>query len=388
LEGGSSLGIFSLTGVKGETGATGTTGAQGTTGSTGTTGITGTTGATGVQGTAGIDGSAMPNWVIDYTYYLNDLVNYNGVFYVALAETVGNQPNISPLYWVTFTDAGMWETDGSEAQLKVANEIDMQSKKIINCVDPTTDQEVATKKYVDTDFIAGSILFRDASVIMGDNTNLFWDNTNKRLGIGTDSPQKDLHIQSTVPTIRMSDSNAATDQAVATLIEFYRANNTNRVGFLGMESSGNDNLRIATDYAAGQIKLGTGNNVTALTIDNSQNVGIGVSDPHSKLEVNGAISSSQATITANTDALNVAGVNSVLCATTNNSITIGGLANGVTGQIVRLIKIHVNNNLIIEHGEGSGTQKIITPNQADITLTTYGGITLEYDGAFWMVVSE
>ncbi len=95
------------------------------------------------------------------------------------------------------------------------------------------------------------------------------------IGIGTSSPQRDLHIESGVPTIRLSDSNAATDQAVATLIEFYRGNNTNRVGFLGMESSSNNNLRIATDYAAGQIQLGTGNSVTALTIDSSQRVGIG-----------------------------------------------------------------------------------------------------------------
>ncbi len=95
------------------------------------------------------------------------------------------------------------------------------------------------------------------------------------VGIGTASPQRDLHIESGVPTIRLSDSNAATDQAVATLIEFYRGNTTNRVGFLGMESAGNNNLRIATNYAAGQIQLGTGNSVTALTIDSSQRVGIG-----------------------------------------------------------------------------------------------------------------
>ena len=96
------------------------------------------------------------------------------------------------------------------------------------------------------------------------------------VGIGTSSAQRDLHIESGVPTIRMSDDNAATDLAVATLIEFYRGNNTNRVGFLGMESSSNNNLKIATDYAAGQIQLSTGNSVTALTIDNAQNVGIGL----------------------------------------------------------------------------------------------------------------
>ena len=42
-----------------------------------------------------------------------------------------------------------WEIDGTETQLITADEIDMQSKKIINLLDPTSNQEAATKKYVD-----------------------------------------------------------------------------------------------------------------------------------------------------------------------------------------------------------------------------------------------
>ncbi len=91
------------------------------------------------------------------------------------------------------------------------------------------------------------------------------------VGIGTTSPKKDLHIESAVPTIRLSDDNATTDQQVATLVEFFRANDTNRVGFLGMASSGNDEMRLATDYAAGQVVLASGSNATALVIDSSQN---------------------------------------------------------------------------------------------------------------------
>ena len=119
----------------------------------------------------------------------------------------------------------------------------------------------------------GSVLFAGVSGILSqDNDKLFWDNTNKRLGIGTATPQRGLHIQGTNPTIRMSDSDAATDQTVTTLVEFYRANNTNRVGFLGMESTANNILKIGTDYAAGQIVLATGSNVNALTIDSSGNI--------------------------------------------------------------------------------------------------------------------
>lgn len=46
-------------------------------------------------------------------------------------------------------NTGLWEVDGTETQLKTADEIDMRSKKIINLTDPTTDQHAATKKYVD-----------------------------------------------------------------------------------------------------------------------------------------------------------------------------------------------------------------------------------------------
>jgi len=50
--------------------------------------------------------------------------------------------------------AGLWEIDGSETQLITADEIDMQSKLIINLLDPSNNQDAATKKYVD-DEVAG-----------------------------------------------------------------------------------------------------------------------------------------------------------------------------------------------------------------------------------------
>jgi hypothetical protein len=45
---------------------------------------------------------------------------------------------------------------------------------------------------------AGSLLFAGVGgVVSQDNSNFFWDNTNKRLGIGTNTPSTMFHIQTT-----------------------------------------------------------------------------------------------------------------------------------------------------------------------------------------------
>ncbi len=87
-----------------------------------------------------------------------------------------------------------------------------------------------------------------------------------KVGIGVTGPQKDFHISSPVPTIRLSDSTAETDQEVAALIELYRGEGTNRVGYWGMDSSTNDVMALATDYAAGELSLRTGSAVERLHI--------------------------------------------------------------------------------------------------------------------------
>ncbi len=95
---------------------------------------------------------------------------------------------------------------------------------------------------------------------------------NGRVGVGTATPSQHLHISTSgVPTIRLSDSGAPTDQGVATLIELYRGDNTNRVGFWGMESFANNVMALATDYTAGEISLKTGANVERLRISSTGN---------------------------------------------------------------------------------------------------------------------
>ena len=51
-----------------------------------------------------------------------------------------------------------------------------------------------TQYQKETDFTAGSVLFRGASVIDQKNASFFWDNTNNRLGIGTAAPAYQLQV--------------------------------------------------------------------------------------------------------------------------------------------------------------------------------------------------
>ena len=60
--------------------------------------------------------------------------------------------------------SSLWQVDGTETQLITADEIDMQSKKIINVTDPSNNQDAATKKYV-TDNLRGFVDRGDPAAI-------------------------------------------------------------------------------------------------------------------------------------------------------------------------------------------------------------------------------
>jgi len=105
------------------------------------------------------------------------------------------------------------------------------------------------------------------------------------------------------------------------------------------------------------------------------------------LYLNGILTVKSTTVDTSTDALDVSTATSFEIDSTDGDVTIGGLANGTPFQLVLITKKESANNVIIENNEATGTQKILTPDGSDITLSLYGGVVLWYSGSFWFVIN-
>lgn len=151
---------------------------------------------------------------------------------------------------------------------------------------------------------------------------------------------------------------------------------------------GNSAMNAFTDlyfYAAANTTTTTGSVIAHIDIDGmtvNGKMGIGVSDPHSKLEVNGAISSGQLVLSASNNNLDVSGVNTVLINITGD-IILGGLTGGVAGQIIVFAyKGNYTNKITFLDKEGVGDQDLYMHSEGDEEFDG-GGITFVCDGLDW-----
>jgi hypothetical protein len=136
-----------------------------------------------------------------------------------------------------------------------------------------------------TAFTAGSVVFAGASgVYTQDNANLFWDNTNDRLGIGTATPTQRLHVR--------QDQDGTT----SALIQNRNGSGTpvSAVQFISGAFDLSDNRYAMISSAGGSnttLQFWTGEGVTPtekMRVSANGNVGIGTATPEAVLDVNGS----------------------------------------------------------------------------------------------------
>ncbi len=116
-----------------------------------------------------------------------------------------------------------------------------------------------------TTFTAGQVLFGNGTSAINSSSNLFWDNSNSRLGIGTATPAAILNVEGAAAQARFSTA-AASDARH----EYYR--NGVREAYINWDL---DTFQIYGTKSTGSLILGT-NSQPRVTIDSSGNLGLGV----------------------------------------------------------------------------------------------------------------
>jgi hypothetical protein len=153
--------------------------------------------------------------------------------------------------------------------------------------------------------VATRVAFWTGATSLGSNANLYWDNTNSRLGVGTAAPAQPLHV---IGTGRFSAIASGPNNAIVT------SNSSGDLGALNFTGSNTQFLLgnatwgtigaggvapICGSPSANYVQKWTGTNLcNSIIFDNGTNVGIGTATPAQKLDVSGNVQFSGALMPA------------------------------------------------------------------------------------------
>jgi len=155
---------------------------------------------------------------------------------------------------------------------------------------------------------SGSVLFSDGTTIAQKNASFFWDNTNNRLGIGTNAPAYSLDVLYTSNNsggnnaIRVISTNSAATAEfrvennlnyssrlfkLGSAYSSYKILSPNDLGFYNSSQAGH--ISILNDFASGLIKFAAGASATSqMTLFSTGNLAINTTtDTGFRLDVNG-----------------------------------------------------------------------------------------------------
>lgn len=167
---------------------------------------------------------------------------------------------------------------------------------------------------------AGSVLFVDGSGNLGqDNSNLYWDDTNNRLGIGTTSPAEDLSVAgrlyvggagtSTVENnlhvrgnLQVGAGSVVITETNFTATNDFTISTASEANHLSLQSFGRVGIASSTPWGVLSVEhngasedrpvfvaADTGTSSALFIVDYLGNVGIGTSSPYAKLSVAGQV---------------------------------------------------------------------------------------------------
>ena len=202
--------------------------------------------------------------------------------------------------------------------------------------------------------VAGAIQFSNGSAFASDAANFFWDDTNNRLGVGTNAP------------IGIVSINPATNFTTTSANQIRIGEPTNNVGYyfnLGYFISGGTYKSVIQSFQ------GTGGDL--LLNPNGGNIGIGLASPTARTHIQGSGSTSATTSllvqnSAGTESFRISDNGNVL-------IAANGFYSGGNGS-------NINSGLKLFNGS-DGSLEIVQDWSPGFNSATLGGINFYTNGS-------